>query len=462
MNKQPVTLLPHQEEAKQKLQKQHGLILNWQVGSGKTIGAIAAADQFGETQAVVPASLRENFKKEIRAFKPSNKFKVDSYERFVKNPDINNKVVVFDEAHRLRTADSARSQIAQSLAGRAKKVVLLTGTPIQNAPHEIAPLVNIAAGHPVLPTSEKAFNDRYLSHVKTNPGPVLRALGFQRRDEYVPKNLDEFAQKVKPYFMNYRPEDSPDAPKVRHIKVDVEMSPTQRAVYDVLEKQLPGDLKRDIEDSLPADKKNTAHLNAFLSATRQVSNTSERFYNTGKKEYSPKLLNIAKITAKSPGQTLIYSNYLESGVKPLSELLSASGIRHGVFTGQQNDVERKKLVNDYNKGKIKALIVSSSGGEGLDLKGTRQVHITEPHWNEEKINQVIGRSVRFGSHCHLAPEERTVDVYKYNSVLPAKRSGFLWMKKSRPVSADQYLDNLATKKKQLNDTFMRAITRKEE
>jgi SNF2 family DNA or RNA helicase len=458
MNKQPVTLLPHQEEAKQRLQKQHGLILNWQVGSGKTIGAIAAADQFGSTEAVVPASLRENFKKELRTFKPSNKFHVDSYEKFVKNPDVKDKVVVFDEAHRLRTADSQRSRVAQGLTNQAKKVLLLTGTPIQNAPHEIAPLVNIAAGHQVLPTSEKAFNDRYLSHVKTNPGPVLSMLGFKKRDEYVPKNLGEFASKVKPYFMNYKPEDSPESPRVRHIKVDVPMSHTQQAVYNVLEKQLPGELKKDIENSLPADKKNMSRLNAFLSATRQVSNTSERFYNTGKKEYSPKLLNIAKYTAKSPGNSLIYSNYLESGTQPLSELLTAAGVRHGIFTGKANDVDRKKMVKDYNSGKIKALIVSSSGGEGLDLKGTRQVHITEPHWNEEKINQVIGRSVRIGSHAHLPIEDRTVDVYKYNSVLPEKRTGFLWLKKTRPVSADQYLDNLATKKKQLNNTFLNAIT----
>lgn len=456
-----ITLLPHQEEAKKKLQQQHGVILNWQVGSGKTIGAIAAADQFGATEAVVPASLRENFKKEIKAFKPTNKFTVDSYERFAKGKDVKDKVVVFDEAHRLRTSGSQRSQVAQSLASKAKKVVLLTGTPIQNAPHEIAPLVNIAAGHNVLPTSEKAFNDRYLTHVKTNPGPILKMLGFKARDEYVPKNLGDFAAKTKPYFLNFKPEDSPDAPKVKHYKVNVEMSPTQSAVYNVLEKQLPGELRSNIENSMPAKKKDISRLNAFLSATRQVSNTSDRFYTSGKKEYSPKLLNIAKNTLKSPGQSLIYSNYLESGVTPLSELLTAAGVRHGIFTGKQNDTERKKLVDSYNKGKIKALIVSSSGGEGLDLKGTRQVHITEPHWNEEKINQVIGRSVRIGSHTHLPKDQRTVDVYKYYSVLPEKRTGFLGLKKTRPTSADEYLDNLASKKKQLNSAFLNAITSKE-
>ena len=100
---------------------------------------------------------------------------------------------------------------------------------------------------------------------------------------------------------------------------------------------------------------------------------------------------------------------------------------------------------------------SSDLGEGLDLKNTRQVHITEPHWNEAKIDQVIGRSIRFGSHDSLKPSQRTVDIYKYYSVLPEKRTGLFWLKKERPTSADEYLDNLSMKKKKLNEQFLQAI-----
>ena len=56
------------------------------------------------------------------------------------------------------------------------------------------------------------------------------------------------------------------------------------------------------------------------------------------------------------------------------------------------------IVNNYNEGKYKVLLLSSAGSESLDLKNTRQIHIMEPYWNEGKIIQVIGRAIRYKSH----------------------------------------------------------------
>jgi SNF2 family DNA or RNA helicase len=454
----PTKLLPHQEEAKNKLQRQHGLLLNWRTGSGKTIGAIAAADVAGNpVEVVVPASLRENFKKELRAYKHKVPFKVESYEKFVRDtPDLSGKTLVFDESHRLRTSDTQRSQRAQHVSDKAKKVLLLTGTPIQDAPHEIAPLINIAAGKHVLPTSEKEFNKKYVGHYKWDPG-LLKYLGFKAVDKKFGKNLSDFHSKVKPFVSTYKGTNDPNMPVVKNVTVHAEMSPTQTEVYRVLEKRLPKSMRIAIQEQLPADKKDIGKLNAFLSATRQISNTSEKFYRTDKKVYSPKLLNTAKIIRDTPGKALIYSNYLEAGVNPMSELLTAINVPHAQFTGKLKDRERKELVSNYNKGKLRALIVSSSGGEGLDLKATRQVHILEPHWNEAKIEQVIGRSIRHGSHKTLKPKDREVTVYRYQSLLPKEERGLIFKKKVRPVSVDQYIENLATKKKVLNQEFLNQL-----
>lgn len=453
-----VKLLPHQEELKKKLQGKHGLVLNWTVGSGKTIGAIAAAEAVGtKAQVVVPASLRENFKKEIKAYKPKASFDINSYESFTsKKPSVKNKTLIFDEAHRLRTSKSNRSQTAQLLTGEAKKVLLLTGTPIQNAPHEIAPLVNVAAGKKILPTSEKEFNSKYVQHQYWNPG-ILRYLGFKPVDEYHIKNIQEFRSKVKPYVDTYRPQNDPHAPIVRNADVSVDMSPMQAGIYSTLEKQLPSHLRKQIAEQLPMQPKDMGRLNAFLSASRQIANTSEKFYKEKVKKYSPKLLYAAKLIKENKGQHLVYSNYLEAGVHPMSELLTAAKIPHATFTGELKDRERKALVNSYNKGKIRTLIVSSSGGEGLDLRNTRHVHILEPHWNEAKIDQVVGRSIRYGSHAALKPKDRTVTVYRYNSLLPKQVHGIFLKTEKRPTSVDQYLRVLADKKKKLNQEFLNQL-----
>jgi hypothetical protein len=49
---------------------------------------------------------------------------------------------------------------------------------------------------------------------------------------------------------------------------------------------------------------------------------------------------------------------------------------------------------------------------------TGGVHILEPHFNDEKINQVIGRAARYESHANLPEEDRNVQVYKYQSNFP--------------------------------------------
>ena len=93
----------------------------------------------------------------------------------------------------------------------------------------------------------------------------------------------------------------------------------------------------------------------------------------------------------------------------------------------------------------------------MDLKGTRSIHITEPHWNEARIKQVIGRGVRYKSHAHLPKAEQHVAVHTYHSVVPR---GFLQrvLHKSvganaRSTSTDQYLKHLAVQKQKLVDQF---------
>ena len=54
-------------------------------------------------------------------------------------------------------------------------------------------------------------------------------------------------------------------------------------------------------------------------------------------------------------------------------------------------------------------MISPAGAEGLTLISTRQVHIMEPYWNQSRLDQVIGRAIRYCSHKDL-PEEDKPDM----------------------------------------------------
>ena len=47
---------------------------------------------------------------------------------------------------------------------------------------------------------------------------------------------------------------------------------------------------------------------------------------------------------------------------------------------------------------VKLFCITASGAEGISLKNVRRVLITEPYWNNIRIDQVIGRAIRSCSH----------------------------------------------------------------
>jgi SNF2 family DNA or RNA helicase len=113
-----------------------------------------------------------------------------------------------------------------------------------------------------------------------------------------------------------------------------------------------------------------------------------------------------------------------------------------------SDSKKDKAVKDYNSGKIDVLLLSSSGGEGLDLKNTRQIHIMEPHWNTAKINQVIGRGIRYMSHIDLPKTQQNVNVYYWISE-PHNKKG--------KMGTDEYLYSLSENKINEMEEFLKTI-----
>ena len=96
-----------------------------------------------------------------------------------------------------------------------------------------------------------------------------------------------------------------------------------------------------------------------------------------------------------------------------------------MFTGDKrlspdNRAELEALTTDNEHGqRIKVVIISKAGSEGIDFKNVRQVHIMEPWYNMNRIEQIVGRAVRNCSHADLPFAERNVQVFLYGTTLAA-------------------------------------------
>ena len=94
--------------------------------------------------------------------------------------------------------------------------------------------------------------------------------------------------------------------------------------------------------------------------------------------------------------------------------------RYVLITGdshfsQSNAEDMKFITNKKNAdgSQVKVVIISKAASEGLDFANVRQVHILEPWYNLNRIEQIIGRGVRNLSHCSLPFEKRNVELYLY-------------------------------------------------
>ena len=202
--------------------------------------------------------------------------------------------------------------------------------------------------------------------------------------------------------------------------------------------------------------KNTTIKNyGKIFSQEKIGKYSAKIKSILDKIYNPKSNRV------SDGIILIYSQYIDSGLIPVALALEEMGFtrfgqtgikplfknrpsevvdvrtmkpptdkkdfkpaRYCMITGDprlspNNDFDVKGLTGDDNKNgnKIKVVLISKAGSEGIDFKFIRQIHILEPWYNMNRIEQIIGRGVRNFSHKDLPFEKRNVEIFMYGTIL---------------------------------------------
>lgn len=433
-----------------------GLIAYHSTGSGKTLTALKALQAAHEREGkpvlfITPASLVENAKKELAQHNiplTDKDLSVMSYERAMRRIDdlANNDygMVAFDEAHKLRNSGTSRVQQLKRLINKADKSLLLTGTAGYNNPSDIGALAKLINPKLNVATTPGEFEQRHVNAA----GKLI--------------NADSLTKNLKPYVDIYeRPKDSKDFPEVKRETIRVPMSDKQERLYKYLLQKLPAHLRLAVSRNLPTSAKDAANLNAFSTGIRMASDSTMRHDVSAKPEESTKLTLAAQRMADAAKakrfRGVAYSNYIDAGLNPYASLLRKKGIEPLVFTGGMSAKEKKALVDAYNSADdaAKVLLLSSSGGEGLDLKGTRLLQVLEPHFNQAKIDQVTGRGARYRSHADLPEEDRNLLIENYQATMPKHwyhKFGF------KPgMAIDEYLDASSKRKNALINDVKRAL-----
>ena len=167
---------------------------------------------------------------------------------------------------------------------------------------------------------------------------------------------------------------------------------------------------------------------------------------------------------RSFGTSFVYSNFKGyGGLKSFAKVLDYHGFknyadfgeghkRYALWTGEEKTElkdEIKAVFNqesNYNGSKIKILLLSPSAKEGISFKRIQQAHIMEPYWNISRLEQIIGRAVRYCSHKDMADDKRIVKVYIYITSHPNEQE-----------TIDQHIKKMAFRKDKLIEQFATAM-----
>jgi SNF2 family DNA or RNA helicase len=464
-NIQAPELNPKEQRVVNRLQNVPGLVIAHGLGTGKTRTSIQVANQMQQpTNVVVPASLQDNYKKELNKWVGGQPdyMNVQSQQRVGRNGlhQGNNKgLLIVDEAHRARdTQSSLLNALKQS---QAKKRLLLTATPVYNHPADLAPLVNLAANDQVLPESRAGFSEAFIDEKQVEPGILASLMGIKPGTEQVLKHDPRLVDAIRKY-VDYDPGRGAEGfPASKEEVVTVPMSDAQQNLYDTMMDKAPFWVKWKVKAGLPPNRTELQSLQAFLTGPRQIANSNYDFIKNKAKVESPKVVAAVNYLrnelAKNPNyKAVVYSNYLGSGLAPYKMQLDKHQIPYGEFSGDVTAKLRNQMVRDYNENKLKALLISSAGAEGLDLKGTRLLQILEPHFNREKEKQIIGRAIRYQSHAALPENERNVLVQRYLAQPKANWFDRL-LGKETVKGTDEYISGIADRKELLNKQLIQLI-----
>lgn len=208
----------------------------------------------------------------------------------------------------------------------------------------------------------------------------------------------------------------------------------------------------------------------FHNNEKNKSHLYKAMYNS-----SPKFMRIIFNILKTKGTVLVYSNYVEmEGLQLLKIYLSffgfvsieddkdfdksklnktnKDGLRYCEFHGGIEKEVRRLNKEIFNKSEnkygqyCKIIMISPAGAEGINLNNVRQVHVMEPYWNEVRIEQIIGRALRFCQHRDLPMDERKVDVFRYKMIRP-----------NGEETTDEKLEDISRKKNNLLLSFLEAV-----
>ena len=401
--------------------KGKGTLIADEMGLGKTaeaIGIIKAQPYLRRVLVICPASLKTNWMLECQKWQvhlpvridegfPKNGIVITNYDQLTKVPSgITWDLVVLDEAQYCKNPKSQRTQHVVRIARHTKQIVALTGTPLENYPLELWPLLQIldpeewdppgyfkgkavsAGGNAHFYTFARRYCNAHEEIIGSYIHPVTKQKVLKKAWNLKgSSNLDELRERLRSGLM------------IRRLKKDVlaELPPKRRQVIVLpAESTTDGELldwKRDL-DTLPESLTealallNTGALPAFRDFSRIRHEQALR-----KVPYV--VDHVKAMFAEGIEKIILFAHHADV----LDALIAGLGqFNPACIRGSVDAKDRQGEVEKFQGDKTCKLFVGSlrAAGTGITLTAASHIVFAEIDYNPSVVNQCEDRAHRKG------------------------------------------------------------------
>ena len=388
-----------------------GTLIADEMGLGKTIQAIGVLNSTEwETVCIIcPESLRINWQIELNKWAISyrqkkNKIIIANYDNLKIVPFWEFDYLILDEAQYCKNPTSKRTLAVKDIASRSKKKIALSGTPIENFPVELWPLLQIIAPDVFDPPGvykgqkvgagqnagffrfAKRYCDAKEKIISTYVHPVTKEK-FHKKiwDVKGSSNLPELQEKLRSTIM------------IRRLKKDVlkELPPKQRQII-----LLPVNATKDGElidwpDQLENLPNSLEECLALVKRDLPSFNEFSRVRHEQGLKKLPQAIPLIETALESSEKIIVFTYHIDVA-KSIKDALEK--YFPAFITGDEDGAERNTQVFRFQSHPKCRVIIGtiSAMGVGLTLTASSHVIFVEGNYNPSKVMQAEDRPHRIG------------------------------------------------------------------
>ena len=322
-------------------------------------------------------------------------------------------MLVLDESTDIKNPSAMRTKNLLKISIHSKYRRILTGTPVTQSPLDIFTQYNFLDSEILQTSSYYGFKNRYAiqKERRFSDRTFMEVVGYIR--------LDELVSLIEPYSYRITKAECLDLPEKLYTKRYVELSPTQKTLYQTLKKELIVELNgqvmstplaltkllrlqqivggffvpdADINDTIDLEDDNAENIN-IIPNQGMISITPQPI-----DKVNPRIESLVNLLENTCGKAIIWARFRPEISSICTRLREKFGEESVVEYrgGVDRDVKIKNIEAFQNNDKVKYFVATRAGAKGLTLTtATTVIYYSNTYSLEDRL-QSEDRAHRIG------------------------------------------------------------------